>query len=787
MYFSDEPVNRREIPWWDIRNKPRKRHKESKSWSSYWMDDDSYEYFYKNRKKSGRKIAASIEGVSDGEVVDIEKAHRLSQLRRAVGNFVTIMTNRDDLKVVFSAGDQSYTDNKLVVISADDNPDNFDRVVGTALHESAHCVFTTNLWKYTKHARNSTSSKRRLMTKHGVDLKTINDIQELGMELGDYDGYVDNQWEIFWKILNFVEDRRIDNEVYKRAPGYRPYYEAMYSHYWNDAKIALRLLKDEELNNPSLHSYMVRIINMTNPATKYTLDRLPGFRKIVELVDLDNILRLSTKNGQARSKDIMDLVGAVYSIIAENVVEALKLTSDMQSDLELPGLNGQGSGEQDSDDNDTDNDSDGSREMSGTSGNQNPNDHNDTDLPNMDMGGNVTGQGNHDENKDGDQGKEDDQGDLSLDEIEKKVAEELGMKDLGKEEDPELLDEAMDRFLENDIPKDDLDKKTSDVISAMEDSNTTIDAVDYEGSTYDYVRVPKVTESVYNNLLPGSMKMAYKDKEPEYISQGRRLGQIIVNKIQIRHDKNDTKFTRRKRGKIDPRLIHSLGMGNQNVFFNKVEETYKDTVIYMTIDASGSVSGHWNRIMTMVVGFGYAAKKINNFDVVINLRYGTDAIWSITMFDSRYDTERELYKKAAMFKVAGTTPESLVYEIEYDYIRSLKDVDTNTYFVTLTDGAPNYYPSHAGYNGGFYERGTISGGKSIGPVAHCRQMMHKFKEIGVARLAYFVTNSTASEIRTSGYLDQFRKSYGSSAAVVPMTNFNKIAETLNKLLTENRE
>ena len=67
----------------------------------------------------------------------------LANTQRAISNFVKIQTGKD-IPVEFYAhndGD-SMTDGKKIVISSTINPHTLDAVVGTALHESAHCIYT---------------------------------------------------------------------------------------------------------------------------------------------------------------------------------------------------------------------------------------------------------------------------------------------------------------------------------------------------------------------------------------------------------------------------------------------------------------------------------------------------------------------------------------------------------------------------------------------------------------------------------------------------------------------
>jgi hypothetical protein len=62
----------------------------------------------------------------------------LASYRRAISNFVTIVTNQSDIPVIFQSNDNSFTDGKKVVIGSKIDEKNFDPVVGLALHEGSH-------------------------------------------------------------------------------------------------------------------------------------------------------------------------------------------------------------------------------------------------------------------------------------------------------------------------------------------------------------------------------------------------------------------------------------------------------------------------------------------------------------------------------------------------------------------------------------------------------------------------------------------------------------------------
>jgi hypothetical protein len=92
----------------------------SSYWLSDWEDDDIV-----------------VDTMNDVE----KKSHdlyKLSASKRAISNFVNIVTN-DQIQVSFNQRGDSYTNGKSVVIGANIiEPKDFDVAVGLALHEGSH-------------------------------------------------------------------------------------------------------------------------------------------------------------------------------------------------------------------------------------------------------------------------------------------------------------------------------------------------------------------------------------------------------------------------------------------------------------------------------------------------------------------------------------------------------------------------------------------------------------------------------------------------------------------------
>jgi len=165
-----------------------------KNYSSFWMDDK----WDTNNKFSGMPVNSSS--------TNIVKLVKLSNYRRAIVNFVKIVAKKD--VPVLWAGSTSYTDGKSVTLSTDIKDSNFDVTVGLALHEASHIVLSD--FELIKQLNTGTNE---LFNKFVQDANVSNW----------------NQWKgITFNLLNWIEDRRIDNFIFTTSPGYKAYYHKLY-------------------------------------------------------------------------------------------------------------------------------------------------------------------------------------------------------------------------------------------------------------------------------------------------------------------------------------------------------------------------------------------------------------------------------------------------------------------------------------------------------------------------------------------------------------------------------
>ena len=83
-------------------------------------------------------------------------------------------------------------------------------------------------------------------------------------------------------------------------------------------------------------------------------------------------------------------------------------------------------------------------------------------------------------------------------------------------------------------------------------------------------------QNYWNTDVEGKVKLRCEDA----VTKGIQLGSILGKKLQVRGEDRTTVFNRQKVGKIDRRMISSLGFGNENVFQFTELDSYKNASIY---------------------------------------------------------------------------------------------------------------------------------------------------------------------------------------------------------------
>ena len=262
-----------------------KGYKGKSPFSSFWSDNDW----------TSRRTEFIDEVDDNGDPIVYKKTvdHvALASYRRAISNFVTIVTNRSDIPVTFQSNDSSYTDGKKVVIGSKVDEKNFDPVVGLALHEGSHIKLSD--FDFLRNIENNIPEEVYLH----AEKKGFNRITVMT--------HLKN-------LLNYVEDRRIDNYVFSTSPGYKGYYHSMYDKYFHSKVIDKALLTDTH-TSLDWDSYIMRILNLTNKNRR--LDVLPELDKIYKTVFGGGRVKKLNSTVEA-----FEVAGEVYDIILNNLLD----------------------------------------------------------------------------------------------------------------------------------------------------------------------------------------------------------------------------------------------------------------------------------------------------------------------------------------------------------------------------------------------------------------------------------------------------------------------------------
>ena len=696
----------------------------SMSNSSFWLDTDMLS--------------------SPGSGKDIVK---LAGYKRAIGNFVKILTKRDDIKVQFSSGQQSYTNGQLVVISAKIDDKEFDSTVGLALHESAHVVLTDFAVAKT-FIETDRPRLEHIATTRPELVPDAHGLLPIDWAMNTY-YRVRNEYSAFYKdIVNVIEDRRIDQYVFDNAPGYRGYYEAVYDRYFN-SKVITDVLQARLKNKRTIEDYMFHIINVANP--NRTPDLLPGLREIFQLIDLKNINRL-TNTGM-----VCELADLVWKKIIENIdAPAAPAGSQPQpapgEDEPKSGSNGEAPGAGD-----------------------------DEEDPNMDtpMGGSGSGQGEDtDDDGNGESGESGDIEDGEVKDPKQIKKEEQLMSKLEKEI------ERQKNFLNGDVKKSKVSKSEAAKINAAAESNMQYADATFNGQKIKVMNIKGLSERIIATELvpdhtcdPGGRYSDYYTKpNVEAIENGIRLGTLLGKRLKTRDENRSLLTTRLPQGSLDRRLIAELGFGNEKVFNKTLHQTVTPSLLYLSIDASGSMSGDkWKSALTASIAIAKAASMVSSVEVVIairgSFRAGNEYMplnWEI--YDSRKDRFATFKHLVRCVTPGGSTPESLCYDVvKKEIVKAAQGYET--YFINVSDGAPGF-SSNSGIDYG-----------GVPAQEHAKKIMNEFRASGIKVLSYFVDSYyDPAVIKNTSTGRAFINMYGADAVFIDPVNLVQLSKTLNSLL-----
>lgn len=696
--------------------------------SSFWMDD-----LVTKKEDSAEKF-------------DLIK---MAQYQRAISNFVKIVSRRD-IPVKFNAADTSFTDGKTeVVISANVNEKSFDATAGLALHEASHIIYTDFdiLPKYFPQymslkdffADMGPMQKDEMVEWCPFITANLDKIKSLrGFDL-----------QYIFAFSNWIEDRRIDNLVFKSSPGYKSYYHTLYEKYYLSDTVT-KMLQSSEYREENINSYKTRVIGLINPASDR--DALIGLRSIINLIDLHNIDRLTD------TRDSIELAFKVADLIAKY---CLKYQEQQEANPQ-PQANAP-------------------QQQQGQGGQGN-------DVPQ----GNVPQDG---------EGDPDDNGD-SADGDAPQTSQGNGpmsKKDLDK---AAKVMEEIESLIQGQAKKTKMSAQNNRIVKTLAGNvDTSVDTIMFQGQKVPVIHMrlsPNMIRSyAYDSPISNSIESYcaehlktgnhwsvqpneekskwgwrgnYLKENADLVKKGLALGTQLGKKLQVRDQVRDTRFNRLKTGKIDNRLLYQCGYDVMNIFEQVKVDKYTPSVLDISVDASSSMSGDkWRNTQVAILAIAKAASMIQNLRVKVSYRYNPrvgkqDAAMFLDAYDSKRDKIKHLEDVVFVLRPDNCTVDSIItaYQLKKNLITP-GSTEVKSYFLNFSDGGPGAHVGSIHYGG--YE--------AHNHIAKCRR---DIEAMGVTVLSYFIGHDSESGRK------RFTEDWGvRNAAFIDVTEVLPLAKSLNNM------
>lgn len=708
------------------------------SYSDFWLHD-RYDYYSKYEEEREDQSAAVF-----------TKAVKLHAQQRAIANFVKIVTNKD-IPVRF-AGSTSYTNGEAVTISADIKDKTFDVSVGLALHEASHIVL----------------SDMKGWTEYLEKFKTTHTYTE---------------YNFFKSLSNWLEDRRIDNTIFKSSPGYKAYYHKLYDYYWNDDTINKALLSDECRDPQTYDHWLFNIINSMSPF--YNVNRMKGLKEVMNILDIQNIDRLKS------TADVIGIVEKVFAVVQSIATQPLEVedknartTNNADTDFE--------SNQNDAQQNETKMDVQPEDLEDDTNNDADVDSFNATETldpiqkgqiqktfqKQVDLLNNNVEKKNIDKSLaepleafDGQGGK--------LVQLEDAYLKPKGKRATGKKQN------APGYF--TDLTKSPLYSAYVDHLQTMFMKGTT------QADRYKWRSL--VVNSLYkiNPKLNVFYEPNYCEHNAKAIHDGLNLGGLIANKLRTHGESRDRVDNRQLTGTLDRRRIAHLGYGVESVFQRINIQRNKPAHIHLTIDGSGSMNEaqKWPATIRLAVAIARGIQGKSHLSMSVSVRVNASELFNASntvlrgapavavIWDSRVGlTPTGLGVLLSNINFSNSTPEGLCYDILHKagYITPGSEA-MDSYIVNISDGAPNWPSNYISDLQGDYVGGRYQSKEMLYVNKWWKKLITTYNLKG---LSYYVYSNHYGS--TSTMESYFKYMYGNEATTIDTKNAMAISQTINKML-----
>lgn len=694
---------------------------QSSVYADFWLDNDIY---------SDYLIRNAVDGKSTIDLI------QLSSVRRIISNYVDILTG-ESVPVYFKAvGDTYNVSGKEIYITTDiRRKKDFDRAVGLALHEAAHTV-QSDFDAIRTIPFNAPASIWKFGLKHNIEKPTM---------------------ERFLKtISNLIEDWFIDDWVLNRFPGYVGYYESCYDYYHN-SQIINDLLLSTEFRYPSLLSYEFRLINFPNPLTD--LSALPGLEEIARVASISTISRLPST---------LDRIDVAYKIV-EIVLQHLQKYHE--------------------------------RDVTGNSNSK---------KPRIDIGSffkNSGGESINEKSTDSTKTIQDVAATLSGKPKPNNPENVAMTTQTSKSPDKEKTKDAMEaveqqiQFVHGDVDKEDLDAGQKLLLDLIEKHGISLIYVPFiDGGNDAALRVPciVVKKLTMDLILAGEevfpMSSFWKDEKgfpqpdsgiEKSVNEGIQLGNKLGRKLVIRRECHSERIIRKKKGKINRRLLHSAGFDADDIFERVKIHQYNRGSLHLTVDASTSMKGEkWEQTLKTCVAICKATSIVDNIHVTVSFRStqisnGIEFPYVVLAYDSRIDRFSKIKQLFKYLRPAGCTPEGLAFASIIDLFSKASPDEEDRFFMNISDGEPFFRIKSP-------VTGTTVNYADGNGVEHTRTQVNKIRGLGVEILSYYIESLSDSGVsilfeKSHDTRKNFQIMYGRNAKFIKTDNIEALAKTINEM------
>jgi len=754
------------------------------SYSNFWRNDkDSYYGGGYRRDNSSdewtnRFMPNSVYGsASDVHMHSIEQAIKIQKdavnlchNQRAIANFIKIMTGKD-IPVLFK-GDSSYTDmTKVVVIAASVNDETFDTQVGLALHESSHIIYTDDkAWK-------------NALDDYNFDLRAYNLIFPATTSYSEL-------LQFFKSLMNWIEDRRIDDLVFRSSPGYKAYYHKLYDYYFNDRIVQKAVQSDIHTNPQLLDDWQFNIINSL--CATFNPSRLKGLPGALKLIDVPNIKRLKS------TEDVVELTDQLVRYIAQQMTSGIKDNSQSQQD---PNNSSNSAIDQGDDD---DNDSNNPGDQDDNSNNGFGSGDADNDVDDFTPSQSLTAKDETNLKK-------------AVESIEDLINGTVNKDPKAGYKDKRTLQKSSEfatilaSYNVQSIQSEDWFTKAN---TGKNKTNSHIPAYAFHA---DWTKSPHYqhwnnifatymreagtrttdswdTESI-DTLIPllhrtNKLTQRYSANHAFSLYQeGLRTGAMLSNKLKTFGELNSRVDMRLCKGKVDARRLNQAGMDIESIFKQVTNQQSKPAHIHISIDGSGSMSSGtggdgslWDNALKFTVAIARAIQGKSKLSLSVSVRTTDNTAFAtgssgmhtgvvVKLWDSRTANIAALAGMLSVITLSSSTPDGLCFEALYhSNIIENSSERSDSYLINISDGQPQTNPTLK-LNDDFKR----SQEKQLSK--WWKKVKNKTK---VKACTYYIYSQKSGQ--PTGIKEMLTNIYGEDSRMVQGGNMMSIANTVNRQL-----